>query len=124
MMDKGKLLGENTSYEADGAVTQFRGGQITATGVKQCDASGQRCDGVIAWDAADGEQVTLMTGGVQTAISGAAVAAAAEVMVDDDGKFITHVAGAGNEVAGIAETPTTGADQTFKLSHFKGNPTR
>lgn len=124
MKNKGNLKGLNASYRADGVVTQFRAGKLTATGFAQCDTEGERSDGVIGWDGVENEEVTLFMSGVHEAVAGAAIAAGVEVMVGADGRYLTHVPAADNHVAGLSETAALAAGDTFQLNIFHGNPVR
>lgn len=124
MKNKGNLLGLNASYRADAAVTQFRGGKLTATGFAQCDTEGERSDGVIGWDGNPGDEVTLYTSGIHEAVAGAPIAAGVEVMVGADGRYIPHVPAADNHVCGLSETAALAAGDTFQLNIFHGNPSR
>lgn len=101
---------------ADGAVAGLRGVKRTAAGYAQSGA-GEVVDAIAYHDAADGAVFSIIRESRVRALSGAAVAEAEELMADALGKFIPYVAGAGNILAGYAETAATGADQEFDMRH-------
>lgn len=103
--------------KAVGAVLANRCGVRVVGGYKQVDSVGGRVDGIFAYDALDGEPITLQTGGVHEVTSGAAIAEAVDWMSDAAGKAIAFASAAGRYRAGVTHTAVTAADQTVVASH-------
>lgn len=85
------------------------GGNIT---VAECNAIGQRVDGVANRDVAAGGKVGVLAtpGLIVPVIAGAAIAADQLVMSDAQGRAIPYVAGAGRFVAGVCVEGAAAAD--------------
>jgi hypothetical protein len=102
---------------ADGALREGRAVKATTAinTVEECDAAGERMDGVALYDAADGKSCNIIqTGAFDRAIAGAAIAAVGtELAVDAEGRFVAAVTG--DVVVGKNLTPAGAAGDYFVL---------
>jgi hypothetical protein len=104
------------SFNASEAIARGLGVKLGAAAkeVDLCDTQGEVSYGVAIHAKAAGEEVSVLRRGrFAGAISGAAIALHADVMVNAAGKYITAVAT--NVIVGKALTATSGADEEFVL---------
>lgn len=115
-----KISGNRTS----GPLVQSTQSNDTTEGgvyqVAQATANTDFVIGVAGWDAASGELVPIISEGVVTVTSGAAITAGLPVMTDAAGKVITAT-GASARVVGVAMTAASGADVDAEIKLTLGN---
>lgn len=114
-----KISGNRTSGPL---VNPVQASDTTEGGVYQVAHAAASTDaivGVAGWDAASGELVPVISEGVVSVTSGAAITAGVPVMSDAAGKVIA--ATAANRVIGIAMTGVGGADLDAEIKLTLGN---
>lgn len=106
--------GQAFTNEASAAITGGRLVEVTGPRrVAHAAAGSTKVLGAAATDAATGEDVLVLRGGVQNLVGSAAITAGAELEAAAAGKVVTKTTGAR---VGIALTTTTAADQTVTVA--------
>ena len=117
-MAGGELTIISTRGKCTTAATASRFAKRVAGGWKQCDAVGERPDGIFAFSAALGENTTIYRLGMAVVTAGAAVADGDRVMSDASGRAITYAAGAGRYEAGWAEGAAAALGADLTVNHY------
>jgi len=119
MSAKGTLLGRRLTGTATGAILAHRCCKRVAGGWAQCSTQGEKVHGISQADYASGNPDCVFdVGGFPKVYAGAAIADAAELMTDANGKAITYVAGTGVFCIGQADEAASGADVQITMQHF------
>lgn len=119
MSQKGQLLGRGLTGTATAAISARRCCKRVAGGWAQCSTQGEKVDGISRADYNSGDtNASFEQAGYSTVYAGAAIAEAAEVMTDANGKVITYVAGTGVYRCGKADQAASGADALIVIQHY------
>jgi hypothetical protein len=121
-LSKGELRDDLETGTFIGAVAGKKAVCRIAGGWRQCNAQGERVDGIAVHDGIDGQtDVSIYSEGcICPALSGAALTDSQPVMTDAAGAFIPYVAGAGVSKAGLCELAVSGTGMSTLIRFWPG----